>query len=1139
MVNYRNFDEQMADLDIEEEENESFVLEGDSEEEVNRYDLCLVGRFLTGKTINARAMKSKMADIWRPTMGITINEIDQGIFLFQFYHKEDLQWVMGGGSWTFDNAMLLLEMVVVGEEPLKVQLWFLNIWIQIFDLPMGFMTEAVGKQLRNFFGEFLQYDIKNNTSIWREFMRIRIRLDVRKPLKRRKKIDKKDGSEFVVTCKYERWGEFCFSCGLVSHTDRFCRRFIDRRNVEGEKEWGVWLKTQPHRAAGKGHSKWLKEEDDATWEERIGRDQGYHIFRGGGGDSSNRNRRIMKESESRELVVKGLRDNSNKISSSNNTNLEGFNTCSNLLYGLLEEDSIGPKNEGCKRRRGDPTSIGIMDVDGGLQLIGSQVTQNNEEAVISNGDLAASTITLSAKLAGQASRSQRVSLDGTVEDWAILVQVFDFSQNHIDIIVDEGMSNPWRLSCFYGFPERERRHESWNFLRNLSSRVRAKGRRFHLGKEQRHSRLDQRKIKQGICKRLLVAFVSLCTLTVSHVIASDHDPIKTELVNATVSKKIFRFKFENTWLKEEEFSTEVSKFWLGLSPSHLLPKLIYVSSFMERRGRNFFHKFREKVLKQKAIIDELKNREDDDGIQMYYDEKEKLNDLLLHEELYWKQHAKAFWLEEGDSNSNFFHAIASNRKKMNHIESLKSEDGRLVTDHEELCSMLKRYYINVFAVDENVSTYLVHENEARISSTQNEMLTANLTFEEFSEAVKSMHPDKASAPDGLNPAFFQHFWNLLGREVFKCRQDWLLEESFSPGTNDTTLVLIPKKEKIEEIKDLRPIALCNVLYKIVAKVLANRLQKILPVMISEEQSAFVPGRNITDNVLVAFELIHYMKRKFSGQDGEVALKLDISKAYDRVCWDYLRSRMVAMGFSQKWIRWMMLCVTSVSYSISFQVSNEEASSIKEILKSYELFSGQAVNYQKLDVFFNANVRRDKQEEIKRVLNDKIWQRIQVWSMKLLSKTGKAVLIRKVAQFIPSYTMSCFMIPKSLCLEIERMMNAFWWKSNSSDNKGIRWLAWERMSMSKKRGGLGFRDLHGFNLALLGKQCWNIIHNPGALVSRVLKAKYFPYCHLLQANRTGGASYTWSGIWEAKEVLKEGMRWILGDGKEIKNLLING
>ena len=77
-------------------------------------------------------------------------------------------------------------------------------------------------------------------------------------------------------------------------------------------------------------------------------------------------------------------------------------------------------------------------------------------------------------------------------------------------------------------------------------------------------------------------------------------------------------------------------------------------------------------------------------------------------------------------------------------------------------------------------------------------------------------------------------------------------------------------------------------------------------------------------------------------------------------------------------------------------------------------------------------------------------------------------------------------------------------------------------MSKKRGGLGFRDLHGFNLSLLGKQCWNLISKPEALVSRVLKAKYYPDCYLLQARRTGGSSYTWSGIWEAKEEMKMGL-----------------
>lgn len=113
-----------------------------------------------------------------------------------------------------------------------------------------------------------------------------------------------------------------------------------------------------------------------------------------------------------------------------------------------------------------------------------------------------------------------------------------------------------------------------------------------------------------------------------------------------------------------------------------------------------------------------------------------------------------------------------------------------------------------------------------------------------------------------------------------------------------------------------------------------------------------------------------------------------------------------------------------------------------------------------------------------------------------------------------------------------MMNSFWWKSNSTSSKGIRWLAWERMSMSKKGGGLGFRDLHGFNLALLGKQCWNLVNNPNSLVAKVLKARYFPNCSLLQATRGGGSSYTWSGIWEAKEKLKDGFRWVLGDGKTI-------
>lgn len=106
----------------------------------------------------------------------------------------------------------------------------------------------------------------------------------------------------------------------------------------------------------------------------------------------------------------------------------------------------------------------------------------------------------------------------------------------------------------------------------------------------------------------------------------------------------------------------------------------------------------------------------------------------------------------------------------------------------------------------------------------------------------------------------------------------------------------------------------------IAKVLANRLKGILPGIIADNQSAFVPGRNITDNVLLAFELLHYMKQKKKGMEGEVDLKLDVSKAYDRVDWVFLEQQMRLLGFDNKWIEWIKLCVTTVTYFINFNGS---------------------------------------------------------------------------------------------------------------------------------------------------------------------------------------------------------------------------
>lgn len=137
------------------------------------------------------------------------------------------------------------------------------------------------------------------------------------------------------------------------------------------------------------------------------------------------------------------------------------------------------------------------------------------------------------------------------------------------------------------------------------------------------------------------------------------------------------------------------------------------------------------------------------------------------------------------------------------------------------------------------------------------------------------------------------------------------------------------------------------------------------------------------------------------------------------------------------------------------------------------------------------------------LKERLWKRIQSWGTKLLSRAGKAVLLKNVAQAIPSYCMYCFLIPKSLCKEMERIMNGFWWSSNDDSKKGVKWLAWENMSMHKTKGGMRFQDLHGFNLAFLGKHCWNFLNNPDSLVARVYKARYFPNYSFLKAGRGGG------------------------------------
>ena len=206
------------------------------------------------------------------------------------------------------------------------------------------------------------------------------------------------------------------------------------------------------------------------------------------------------------------------------------------------------------------------------------------------------------------------------------------------------------------------------------------------------------------------------------------------------------------------------------------------------------------------------------------------------------------------------------------------------------------FYLKLFTRQEDLDPGPVLKCvQEKVTWHMNESLMKPFTAEEVREALFMMGANKAPGLDGLTAGFYQYHWEELGPGVTAAVLDFLNGGDMPECINRTRIVLIPKVKHPQEMKDFRPISLCNVVYKICSKVLANRLRGFLDDIVAEEQSAFVPSRLITDNVLVAYECTHYLQRK-RGKSGACTIKLDMAKVYDRVEWTYLLGIMLKLGF---------------------------------------------------------------------------------------------------------------------------------------------------------------------------------------------------------------------------------------------------
>uniref|UniRef100_A0A803NPV8 Reverse transcriptase domain-containing protein n=1 Tax=Cannabis sativa TaxID=3483 RepID=A0A803NPV8_CANSA len=1078
---------------------------------------CLVGKFLTNRSIDFDAMRHMMASLWQPDKGVYIKELDSNRYLFQFYHELDIEAVIEGSPWTFNRM----------------------------------------QHAGNYIRKFVKSDPKNFIGVWRDYLRVRVTIDVDKPLKRRMKLIKQDGAWIWTTFKYEHIPTFCFICGFIGHSERFCQKRFDPHFDPNIKPYGEWMKATMRKKNYLVGARWLRSGKEEEDDHRTGSERHRSVaeamdINGPGkvqvdGDNSGGKRGEDNDVNQREDYGKEIMENQDNNDDDEREILNSNKSGDSLL--ILDNKRRRMEKERLK----GPVSLkdNCMGQVGDMEDNSKNVLK--PKVVFLCETLSKSEVIEKVRLAigfqGVFSVDCRGKSGGVALFWRDTdeVSLLGYGVNFIDVVVSGNEGVKWRLTGLYGETNRSLRKNTWEQIRSLKTKYTWPW--CIIGDLNNVSSQSDKRGGNPYPNWLIDGFGDML---------DDCRLFDMDLCGYPFTWE--RGRGTNSWI---EIVKDTWELFPGCS---IMEKIKFCGEKLLIWGKDYSGNFKDRIQSCKAEIKKWKRGRDDMSISKYQAAEANLQEGLIQKEIFG---AKGVWVDW----------------------------------QHNLSGLMIDYFSNLFSSSSPDIAEVTNAIPKLVSDAQANIMIEPIADDEVRKALFQMHPDKSPRPDGMTPGFFQKYWNVVGLDVITQVKEFFDTCYFSPVLNETNIVLIPKKKQPESMGDLRPISLCNVAYKIIAKVLANRLKVVLPFVISETQSAFIQGRLISDNIMVAFEVMHYLKRKRLGKTGTMALKLDMSKAYDRVEWVFLEKMMTQLGFPWKMVSLIMHCVSSVTYRIAhggnnmgpitpsrgicqgdplspylflicaegfsslvkmfvqkqwlsgcrvartapivshmlfaddsyiFCKANEtEVANVLRLLQLYEKASGQKINFQKSVVFFSNNIQDEmraylcgllgmvaatnnsfylglpctmarNKNAILGFLKEKMIKRIQGWESKFLSKAGK---------------------------DLEGLMARFWWKSQSKGaTKGVSWVSWNKLCKHKDVGGLGFKSLREYNLAYLGKQGWRSITNENSLVAKLYKARYYPKGNFLSAELGPNPSFIWRSILEAKELLQAGLRRSICDGK---------
>nr|GEU99310.1 hypothetical protein [Tanacetum cinerariifolium] len=283
------------------------------------------------------------------------------------------------------------------------------------------------------------------------------------------------------------------------------------------------------------------------------------------------------------------------------------------------------------------------------------------------------------------------------------------------------------------------------------------------------------------------------------------------------------------------------------------------------------------------------------------------------EELLLKQRSKISWFSEGDFNTKYFHNAMKEKRNKGRIEYMEDLDGNSFFGDSVRDQFLK----NIESVlGKKKEVVPIHEPSSlfinKLSMMDADLMVKPVSLKEIKDVLFNMNDDKAPGPDGFSAKFFKGAWSIVGAKFSQAILDFFSNGKLLKEINPTIIALVPKSQTPKRVYDFRPVSCCNIVYKCISKIIANRIKGSLNSLVDDCQT-FIPSRQISDNILLSQELMRNYHRK-SGPS-KVSFKIDIQKAYDSVDWGFLNQCLIHFGFPWKIINWIMNCMTSPSYTI--------------------------------------------------------------------------------------------------------------------------------------------------------------------------------------------------------------------------------